>query len=84
MFDNLKPKPIEKPNNEIEVPDHLEPVETTSKPLIGLNLSDRWNQLFAWTRSNVLEAVAKIIEGAIPIWAWILFAVVLALLFRYA
>ena len=71
LFDELKAKGIEPPDMDIEVPEHLEAIESTSKPLVLLNLSDRWNQFTNWLGGALTKSIGKILGIAIPLWFWV-------------
>ena len=68
---NIEPKPMER-NNKIEVPEKLEPVATTAKPMIELNLSDRFNIFLKGATKFFIDVASKVIKHAIPWWLWIL------------
>ncbi len=82
-FNNLESKPIEKPDQKIKVPDKLETTEDVLKPLISLNLNDRWGQLKKWFMSILIESGVQVGRKLIPFWAWIIFAVTLAAMFYF-
>ena len=68
---DLKPKPIEKPDQTIDVPDHLDEVDKHGKPIIRLNISDYWNMFV----KSIVEPVVDYAVSKIPYYVWIIIIV---------
>ena len=81
---DLKIKPIER-DSKIKVPNKLDSVETSSKPIIKLNFSDYINKLTLWLRTTVMQATKEIIGDVIPSYFWLLLigVIILVLILKF-